>query len=114
MRFIRLPWRIYRNDPLWVPPLIWERKTFLNRKKNPFFTHGKAEYFLALRDGRPVGRITAQIDHDFNDFHGNRWGMFGFFEAEDDPEVAGALLDAAAGWLREQIGRASCRERGWR
>ena len=102
MRFIRLPWRIYRNDPLWVPPLIWERKTFLNRKKNPFFTHGDAEYFLALRDGQPVGRVTAQIDHDFNEFHGNEWGMFGFFETEDDPEVAHALLDAASAWLRER------------
>jgi len=102
MRFIRLPWRIYRNDPLWVPPLIWERKTFLNRKKNPFFTHGDAEYFLALRDGRPVGRVTAQIDHDFNEFHGNEWGMFGFFETEDDREVAHALLDAASAWLRER------------
>jgi len=102
MRFIRLPWRIYRNHPLWVPPLVYERKRFLDRRKNPFFTHGEAEYFLALRDGDPVGRVTAQIDHDFNDFHQNGWGMFGFFESDDDPEVAGALLDAASGWLRDR------------
>ncbi len=101
-RFIRLPWRIYRNYPLWVPPLVFERKRFLDRSKNPFFTHGEAEYFLALREGEPVGRITAQIDHDFNDFHKNGWGMFGFFECEDDPEIARALLDAAADWLRER------------
>jgi GNAT superfamily N-acetyltransferase len=99
-RFIRLPWRIYRNHQLWVPPLVYERKRFLDRGKNPFFTHGEAEYFLAWRDGEPVGRITAQIDHDFNDFHKNEWGMFGFFESEDDPEVAAALLETAAEWLR--------------
>jgi len=101
-RFIRLPWRIYRNEPLWVPPLVYERKRFLDRRKNPFFKHGEAEYFLAWRDGQVVGRITAQVDRDFNDFHQNRWGMFGFFESEDDPEVARALLDAADGWLRER------------
>ena len=101
-RFIRLPWRIYRNEPHWVPPLVYERKRFLDRGKNPFFSHGEAEYFLAWRGGEVVGRITAQIDRDFNDFHKNEWGMFGFFESEDDPEVARALLDAAEGWLRER------------
>ncbi len=101
-RFIRLPWRIYRNDPHWVPPLVYERRRFLDRSKNPFFTHGEAEYFLAWRDGEVVGRVTAQIDHDFNAFHGNRWGMFGLFESEDDLEVADALLDAAGAWLRER------------
>jgi GNAT superfamily N-acetyltransferase len=101
-RFIRLPWRIYRNEPLWVPPLVYERRRFLDRSKNPFFSHGEAEYFLAWRDGQVVGRITAQIDRDFNEFHGNDWGMFGFFEAEDDPEVARSLLDAADAWLRER------------
>jgi hypothetical protein len=100
MRFIRLPWRIYSNEPNWVPPLVFERKRFLNRKKNPWFEHGEAEYFLAWRGGRPVGRISAQVDHDFNSYHGNEWGMFGFFECEDDPEAAAALLDAAEGWLR--------------
>ncbi len=102
MRFIRLPWRIYRNSPNWVPPLIFERKQFLNRRKNPFFNHAEAEYFLAWRGGRPVGRITAQIDHDFNEHHGHAWGMFGFFECDDDQEAAGALVDAAATWLRER------------
>jgi GNAT superfamily N-acetyltransferase len=101
-RFIRLPWRIYRNEPHWVPPLVYERKRFLDRDKNPFFTHGEAEYFLAWRGDEVVGRISAQIDRDFNDFHKNEWGMFGLFESEDDPEVARALLDAADGWLRER------------
>ena len=102
MRFIRLPWRIYRNEPLWVPPLIAERKHFLDRGKNLYFQHAEAEYFLAWRGREPVGRITAQIDHDFNAHHGHRWGQFGFFETVDDPAVAAALLDAAADWLRER------------
>jgi len=102
MRFIRLPWRLYRNEPMWVPPLISERKKHLNREKNPYFEHAEAEYFLAWRDGTPVGRITAQVDHRFNEFQGNDWGMFGFFEAEDDPEIAARLFEAAEQWLRER------------
>jgi GNAT superfamily N-acetyltransferase len=102
MRFIRLPWRLYRNEPLWVPPLISERKRHLDRDHNPFFEHAEAEYFLAWRDGEPVGRITAHVDRRFNEFQDNDWGLFGFFEAEDDPEAANALLDTAEGWLRER------------
>src|SRR5918993_181529 len=101
-RFIRLPFRLYRDEPHWVAPLLFERKQFLDRRKNPFFRHGRAEYFLALRDGRPVGRITAQVDDNFQRFQDNRWGWFGFFECERDPEVAGALLDRAEQWLRGQ------------
>ena len=61
-RFVKLPFRLHRDHPQWVPPLIFERPQFLNRKKNPFFEHAEAEYFLAERDGEPVGRITAQVD----------------------------------------------------
>jgi GNAT superfamily N-acetyltransferase len=100
--FIRLPWRLYRDSAEWVPPLISERKRHLDRRRNPFFEHAEAEYFLAWRDGEPVGRITAHVDHRFNEFHSNRWGMFGFFECERDPAVAGALLDTAESWLRER------------
>jgi hypothetical protein len=100
--FMRLPWRLYRNEPHWIPPLLMDLRKRLDRKRNPFFEHAEAEYFLAWRDGRPVGRVTAQVDRNFNDFQGNDWGLFGFFECEDDPEAAGALLDAAAGWLRER------------
>jgi GNAT superfamily N-acetyltransferase len=100
--FIRLPWRLYRNEPLWVPPLISERRQVLDRAKNPFFNHAEAEYFLAWRDGRAVGRITAQVDRNFNAFQDNEWGLFGFFECEDDPEAAAALLSAAETWLRSR------------
>jgi hypothetical protein len=98
-RFVDLPYRLHAGTP-WVPPLKLERMAFLSRRLNPYFKHGDAEYFLAWRDGRVVGRVTAQIDHAFNEYHGNRWGMFGFLETEDDPEVLQALLDAAAAWLR--------------
>lgn len=100
-RFVGLPYRLHAGTP-WVPPLKLERRLFLNRKLNPYFKHGEAEYFLALRDGRVVGRITAQVDHAFNEFHKSRWGMFGFLELEDDPEAMTALLGAAEDWLRER------------
>jgi GNAT superfamily N-acetyltransferase len=98
--FIGLPFRLHANHPLWVPPLKLERRLFLNRRLNAFFSHGEAEYFLARRDGRVVGRISAQVNHAFNDYQDKRWGWFGFLELEDDEEVARALLDAAATWLR--------------
>jgi hypothetical protein len=101
-RFIKLPWRLYRNEPNWVPPLVRERRQFLDRKRNPFFEHTDAELFLAWRDGRPVGRISAHVDRSFNEFQGNEWGLFGFFEAENDAQVADALLSAAQSWLSER------------
>ncbi len=100
--FIRLPWRLYRDSAAWVPPLLSERKRHLDKRRNPFFEHAEAEYFLAWRDGEPIGRITAHVDHRFNEFQDNRWGLFGFFECEREPEVAAALLDAAESWLRER------------
>ena len=101
-RFVRLPWRIYRIGDPWIPPLLIERRRYLDRSRNPWFEHGEAEYFLAWRDGAPVGRISVQVDHNFNDFHSSRWGWFGFYESVDDPAVASALLAAAEGWLRER------------
>ena len=97
--FVALPFRLHAGTP-WIPPLKIERYAFLDRRLNPFFKHGEAEYLLACRDGRVVGRITAQIDHAFNEYHGSRWGMFGFLEFEDDQDVLDALLAAAGAWLR--------------
>ena len=99
--FVALPYRLHAGTP-WVPPLKLERYLFLARKLNPYFTHGEAQYFLARRQGRVVGRITAQIDHAFNEFHHSRWGMFGFLELEDDQQILDALLAAAEGWLRSK------------
>jgi GNAT superfamily N-acetyltransferase len=100
--FIELPYRLHSNAGAWVPPLRLERRLFLSPRFNAFFRHGEARLFLARRDGRTVGRVSAQIDTAFNEFHDNAWGMFGFLELEDDPEAISALLDAAAGWLRER------------
>jgi len=99
-KFIDLPFRLHANQPLWVPPLKIERRLFLNRKMNAFFSHGEGEYFLAWRDGRVVGRITAQVNHAFNDYQKKNWGWFGFLEFEDDQEVVDGLLVAAEAWLR--------------
>jgi GNAT superfamily N-acetyltransferase len=99
--FVNLPYRLHAGTP-WVPPLKLERYMFLSRKMNPYFSHGEAEYFIARRDGRVVGRVTAQIDRAFQEFHSNRWGNFGFLEFEDDQEILDGLLAAAEGWLRER------------
>jgi len=99
--FVELPYRLHAGTR-WVPPLKLERYMFLTKKLNPYFTHGEAEYFLARREGRVVGRITAQIDHAFNQFHDNRWGNFGFLEFEDDQEILDRLLGTAEAWLRER------------
>jgi GNAT superfamily N-acetyltransferase len=98
--FVELPFRLHSTSPVWVPPLRIERRLFLNRRFNAFFKHGEAQLFLAERDGRVVGRISAHYDRAFNEFHKNAWGMFGFLELEDDAEILPALLAAAEDWLR--------------
>lgn len=101
-RFIALPWRIYAGDPLWVPPLKFERRSHLNSKTNPFFTHADAAFWLAWRDGQPVGRISAQVDRMSLERHDDATGHFGFIEADDDPAVFQALFRAAEDWLRSR------------
>jgi GNAT superfamily N-acetyltransferase len=100
--FVELPFRLHATGTPWVPPLRIERRLFLDPRTGHFFKHGEAELFLARRDGRVAGRISGHVDLDFNAYHGNAWGMFGFLELEEDPEVLPALLEAAAGWLRER------------
>ena len=100
-RFIALPYRLHRDDPLWVPPLRLDIRKMLDRRRNPFFEHAEAEYFLAVRArGEVVGRIAAIHNRAHNSFHTDTVGFFGFFESVDDLEVARALFDAAADWLR--------------
>lgn len=98
--FIKFPWRIYANDPAWVPPLLLERKEFLNRAKHPFFEHGDAALFLARSGGEIVGRIMASDDPNYNALHQSNVGCFGLFESIDDQDVSTALFEAAAAWLR--------------
>jgi GNAT superfamily N-acetyltransferase len=101
-RFVRFPWRIYRNDPVWVPPLIRSQLRTLDPQRGSFFRYGDAALFLARRDGRDVGRIAGWISHRANRFLDEKAAGFGFFEALDDDAIAQALLDAACGWARGQ------------
>lgn len=100
--FLRLPWRLYDGYESWVPNLLLLQRDVIDPKKNPFFEHGEAQLFLAMRDGQPAGRISASIDHDHNRQHAERTGFFGFFEVQDDPDVAAALFGAAEAWLRDR------------
>ena len=100
--FVELPFRLHSTSPQWVPPLRVERHMFHSRRMNAYFKHAVAQEFLARRDGRVVGRISAQIDSAYDAQHGAGTGMFGFFELEDDAEVAGALIGTAQQWLTER------------
>ena len=100
-RFFDVADRLYAGDPHWVAPLRDDlAKVF--KDENPFFRHGEMQLFVARRDGRDVGRIAAILDRNHNEFHGEKASFFGYFESENDPAVAGALLDAAALWGRER------------
>src|SRR6478735_12406159 len=101
-RFVKVPFAVHRDHPLWVAPLVFERMEFLDRRKNPYFEHAEVELFIAERDGEPAGRISAQVDHRWDEFQSGSDAIFGFFETAEDPEVARALLDAATGWAAER------------
>lgn len=98
--FIEFQWKVYQNDPYWVPPLISERMEFLDPERHPFYRHSEVELFIARREGRPVGTIAAILNNRHNEFHSERIGFFGFFEVLPDREAAEALLDTACQWAR--------------
>ena len=97
--FIQVAFEVYRDDPAWVPPLHMEISDRLSPKKNPFFEHAEVALFTAWKDGKAVGRISAQIDHEHLRIHQDNAGFFGFFDTLDDQEVASALVAAAEEWL---------------
>jgi hypothetical protein len=99
-RFISLPNTLYAGMPGFVPALEHERREMLAPRKAAFFAHGEAQYWLAFRDGRAVGRISAQIDRLTADAPGGPPGLFGCLDAADDAEAVAALLETAAAWLR--------------
>jgi len=110
-RFVDFPFRLFKHDPTWVPPL---RISVLDRisPKYPANDHQDTALWMAYRDGKPVGRIGACVDHKFNEFQDQSWAWVGFFEAFDDPEVANALFDTACRWanakgVEECVGPAS-------
>lgn len=98
--FLRFPYELHAGDPCWVPPLLMERRDFLDPNKNPFFKHAAHQLFLARRGNRVVGRIAAVEDRNYNAFHGTRIGYFGLYEAVDEDEVARALFSQARNWIR--------------
>jgi len=101
-QFIDFPHDLYADDPNYVPMLYMEQEALLNPKKSPFWQHSKAEYFLAKKDGKTVGRVAAIRNNNHIAFTGKQEGFFGFFDTIDDYEVARTLLDTAADWLRKE------------
>ena len=99
--FICLPWPLYKDDPMWIPPLLLERRMHLS-PKNPYFEHAKYTSWIAYRNQRPVGRISAQIDQLHLDRYQDDMGFFGMLEAEDHPEIFQKLFTTAETWLRSQ------------
>ncbi len=100
--FLQLPRRLYAGMPGFVPPLDLERRGMFHPKAAPFFAQGRARYFLAIRDGRVVGRISAQVDPVTMEQWGGRIGLFGALDAADDAQAVAALLEQAAGWLKAE------------
>jgi hypothetical protein len=98
--FLQVPFVTYANDPNWVAPLFLERKEHLDPAKNPYFQHADVQLFVAYRNGKPVGRISAQDDRLRLEIHKDNRGQFGFFDCVDDPAVAAALTGAAEEWVK--------------
>jgi hypothetical protein len=101
-RFIDLPFRLYKDHPQWVPPIRADMFDTLNRNKHPFYEHSTADFFLARRNGRDVGRIAALENRNYNEFRGTNHGQFYFFDCEDDSEASGSLFDRLFEWARER------------
>jgi hypothetical protein len=101
-KFIKLPFQLYKDDPNWVAPLIIDQKHMFNSQKNPYYQHSEVQPFLALRNNKVVGRITAHTNTQHNKFHEDKVGFFGFFEGENDEKTAKALVDTASQWLKKR------------
>lgn len=99
-RFIELPYRLYENDPHWIPPLKLERREFFDPKKNPYYENAEVALFLALDGDEPVGRISAQVNHLHNERYGEKTAHFGCFETVENDAVAASLLSTAETWAK--------------
>lgn len=100
--FFEFPWRVYADDPNWVPPLLSMRRELLDREHAPAWEYLEGDFFLAWRGDQPVGTIAAYINHRHNDYQKEHIGWFGAFEVLDDQEAAHALLKTASDWVRER------------
>ena len=101
-RFIEIPFRLYRHHPQWVPPLLIDAEMQLNRNKHPYYEHSDADFFIAIRDGRDVGRIAALENKHFNEYHQTQQCQFYLFDCEDDQEAANKLFDTVTDWAHKR------------
>jgi GNAT superfamily N-acetyltransferase len=101
-RFINLPYRLYAHDPHFVPPLRSEVKALMSPQGNPWFGHGRAQFWLVEQDGEVVGRISAQIDELVLQHISPGLGQWGMFECIDNPDVAALLISTAENWLKSR------------
>ncbi len=101
-RFLLFPWKIYKDDPHWVPPLLASEKGLVGYAKDAFYERNQVQTFLAVRDGEVVGRIAAILNVGHLERYHDKVGFFGFYESIDEQEVADALFAAAADWLKER------------
>ena len=99
-RFIELPFRLYKDHPQWVPPIVDDVTLMLNRQKHPFYEHSDADFFIAEREGRVVGRIAALENKPYNQYHQTQQAQFYLFDGENDPEIAAALFQRVFEWAR--------------
>jgi hypothetical protein len=101
-RFIQIPFRMYRDHPHWVPPLYLDAELMLNRAKHPYYEHSDADFFIAVLDGRDVGRIAALVNRNYNQCHGTHTGQFYLFDCEENLEAATALFQRVLEWARDR------------
>lgn len=101
-RFVRIPYRLYKNHPQWVPPLYMDAEMQLNREKHPYYEHSEADFFIAERDGQDVGRIAILENKPFNKYHDTRKAQFYLFECENDQQAATALFNRAFEWAQKR------------
>jgi GNAT superfamily N-acetyltransferase len=102
IRFYKIPFPIYAGSKEWVPPLWSDLSMQLNRKKHPFYEHSDADFFVAARDGRDIGRIAVMENKPYNKYHNRKVAAFYLFECIEDPEVASALFERIFEWARKR------------
>ncbi len=101
-RFVRLPYRLYKDHPQWTPPLYMDAEMQLNRDKHPFYEHSEADFFVAVRDGEIVGRIAALEQRRYNEYHEKHIAQFYLFETEEDQEIANLLFGRVYEWAHQR------------
>ena len=101
-RFVRIPYRLYLNHSYWVPPLFIDAEMYLNRTKHPFYEHSDADFFIATRGGKDVGRVAILENKPFNSYHGTHQAQFYFFDCDEDPEATNALFERVFLWANER------------